>query len=93
MNDIISHLDPNNILSDQKSYEIFLIYDVAYKTSYGPKPLCISFDKVEKYIRKYDKTKYLRLFYCDEKYGTIFDRIRYFILQCFLLYLTFSLFS
>ena len=93
MDDIISHLDPNNILSDQKSYEIFLIYDVAYKTSYGPKPLCISFDKAEKYIRKYDKTKYLRLFLCDEKYGRIFDRIRHCIFQCFLLYLNFSLFS
>ena len=39
-------------------------------------PLLIIFDKVEGYIRKYDRTKYLALFHPDEKYERIFDRIR-----------------
>ena len=37
------------------------------------------FDKVDGYIRKYDRTEYLRLFHSNEKYGRTFDRIRCFI--------------
>ena len=39
--------------------------------------LCIIFDKVDRYIRKYDRTKYLRLFHSDEKNKEIFNRVRY----------------
>lgn len=39
--------------------------------------LCIIFDEVDRYIRKYDRTKYLRLFHSDEKNEDIFDRVRY----------------
>ena len=38
--------------------------------------LCIIFDKVDGYIRKYDKTKYLSLFHPGEKHERIFERIR-----------------
>ena len=41
--------------------------------------LPIIFDKVDWYIKKYDETKYLVSFYFNEKYKTIFYRIRYFI--------------
>ena len=41
--------------------------DVAYKTLYGAKPLHIIFNKVDGYIRKHDKPKYLLLFHSDEK--------------------------
>ena len=37
--------------------DFILIYDVAYKTLHCPKPLCIISDKVDGYIRKYEKTK------------------------------------
>ena len=51
--------DINNILLNEKSYEIFFIVDVAHKTLYVIRPLCIIFDKANAYIRKYDRTKYL----------------------------------
>ena len=41
------------------------------------KPLHIIFDKVDGYIGKYGRTKYLGLFHSDEKYEKIFDRISY----------------
>ena len=63
----------DNILLDKKSHEIILIYHPAYKTPYNAKPLCIIYDKVYKYIRKYDRTKYLALFPSDEKYKMLID--------------------
>ena len=53
---------------DEKSYENYSIYDVAYRVPYGAKPLSNVFDKLDRYIRKYDSTKYLTLFHSDEKY-------------------------
>ena len=47
----------------------------------GVKHLCIIFDKVDRYIRKYDRTIYLSLFPSDYKYERVFDRIRYFIVS------------
>ena len=41
--------------------------------------MLIIFAKVDGYIKKYDKTKYLLLFPSSEKYEAMFDRIRYFI--------------
>ena len=52
----------------------------AYKTQYAAKPLHIIFDKVDGYIRKYDSTKYIELFYSDEKHERMFDRISYLIM-------------
>ena len=45
----------------------------------GAKPLCIMFDKVDKFIRDYNGTKYL-LSLGSEKYNAIFNRIRYLIM-------------
>ena len=61
------------------SYKNILIYDVAYKTPYGAKPLRIVFDKVDGYLRKYDETKDLALFHLKnlKEYLTELD-----ILQC-----------
>ena len=55
-----------------------LIYDAAFKTLYDTKPLRIIFDKVDGYFRKYDMTKYRRLFHPDEKC----DLIKLDILLC-----------
>ena len=50
----------------KKSYETcenILIYNISYKTSTGPKPLRISFNKIDGFVRVLDvKTKYLVLF-------------------------------
>ena len=40
------------------------------------RPLCIIFDEADVYVGKYDSTKYLVLFSCDEKYERMCDRIR-----------------
>ena len=72
----INDLNFDNILIDEKSYEKFLTYDVAYKAPCGAKSLCILFDKVDGYIRKNNRTKYLVLFYSDWKYEIILAKIR-----------------
>ena len=43
----VNDLDLDNILL----YGYYLIYDAAYKTPYGPKPLRIIFDTVYRYIK------------------------------------------
>ena len=68
------------ILINEKSYENILFYDISYKTLIGAKPLCIRLDKVDRFIRVYDGTRYLVLFR-PEKYDAIFNRIRYLISQ------------
>ena len=40
-----------------------MIYDIAYKTRYIAKPLGITFNKTDGYIRKYYGIKYLALFH------------------------------
>ena len=42
--------------------ENILIYDIAYETFTGAKPLCFMFGKGDGFIRDYDGTKYLVLF-------------------------------
>ena len=54
-----------------------LIYNVAYKTPCGAKLLRIIFDKLDRYIRKYDSAKFLALLHSDGKDEIIFDRIQY----------------
>ena len=61
---------------DEKSYENILIYDISYKTLTGAKPLLVRFNKIERFIRVYDGTRYLVLF-GGEKYDFIYNRIRY----------------
>lgn len=61
----INHLDLDNTLTDKKSYEIILIYDMTYKTHHDAKPLRITFDKVDGYIRNNDKTRYLASFHSN----------------------------
>ena len=56
---------------------IILIYDVVVKTPYSSKPLRILFDRLDSYIRKQNRTRYLTLFHSDKKYEISFDRIRY----------------
>ena len=53
----INDIDQGNILLEERSCENILIYEVAYKTPYGAKLLCINFDKVDRYTRKYGGTK------------------------------------
>ena len=40
------------------------------------KPLCIRFDKIDGFIRVYDRTRYLVLF-GSEKYDSMYNRVRY----------------
>ena len=76
--DIIRIKDFNfdNFFLDEKSYENILIYDISYKTLIGAKPLLVRFNKIERFIRVYDGTRYLVLF-GGEKYDFIYNRIRY----------------
>ena len=55
-----------------------MIYDILYKTFIGSKPLRVTFDKTDGFIRIYNGTRYLTLF-GSEKYDTIYDRIRYLV--------------
>ena len=70
--------DFDNILIDEKSHEIILIYDISYKTLIGPKPMRIRFNQVDEFIRVYDGNRYLILFGL-EKHDDIYNRIRYLI--------------
>ena len=66
------------ILIDEKSYENILVYKIPYKNLIDAKPLPIRFDKIDRFIRVYDGTRYLVLFR-SEKYHFIYNRIRYLI--------------
>ena len=79
-NDIIQFedFDLDNILIDEKSYENILICKISYKTLIGVKSLRIRFNKVDRFIRVYNGTRYLVLF-GGEKYDFIYNRIRYLI--------------
>ena len=52
---------------------------ILLQTPYGAKFIRIICDKVDGFIRKYDKTKYPGLFHSYEKYEIIFERVRYLI--------------
>ena len=70
--DMIKSEDFNldNILIDEKSQKIFLVYNTSYKTLIDSKSLCIRFDKLDGFIRVYDGTRYLVLF-GNENYDQI----------------------
>ena len=82
MDDIIKieDFDFDNILTDVKTYENILVYNISYKTFIGTKPLRIRFDKADGFIRVYHGTRYLLLFGPD-KYDTIYNRITYLLSQ------------
>ena len=56
----------DNILLEEKSYENsyenIMIYDILCKTFMGAKPLRITFDNVDGFIKNYDGTRSLVLF-------------------------------
>ena len=65
----------DNSLTDEKSHENILVYNISYKSLVDYKPSRIGFDKIDGFIRFYDGTRYLALF-GSEKYDSIFNRIR-----------------
>ena len=73
-----------DILLDEKIYENVSVYDILYKTSMGPKPLHIRFDKIDGFLIILGcKTKHLVLFdygLLDYGYGFFdceYDKIKY----------------
>ena len=56
------------------NYENTLIYEISYKTLIGPKPLCIRFNKLEGFIRIYDRSRYSVLL-GPEKYDDSFSSL------------------
>ena len=52
----------DNVLIDEKSHENILIYDISFKALIVSKPLRIEFDKIDRFIKIYDGTRYLSLF-------------------------------
>ena len=68
-----------DILVDKKLHENISLYDISYKTSMGPKPLRIRFDKIDGFIRVHGgKSRYLVLF-DHGLFDKICDKIKYLI--------------
>ena len=82
------NFDFDDILIDEKLYEIFLICDILYKTLIGAKPLHIRFDKIDGFIGFYNGTRYLVLF-DPKKCDTIYNRVRYLTSQKVVLHMLF----
>ena len=74
----IEDFDFDNNLTDGKSYENVLVYNISYKTLIDAKSLRIRFDKIDGFFRVYDGTRYLVLF-GTKKYDYIYNRIRYLV--------------
>ena len=77
--DIIGDYDINfnNILLDEKLCENNSIYDISYKTSTGPKPLRIRFDKIDRFIRIHGGGEFRYLVLFDHGFfDKIFDKIK-----------------
>ena len=55
-----------------------MVYEISYETLIDPVPLSIKFNKIDGFIRIYDRPRYLTLF-GFEKYDVIYDKIRYLI--------------
>ena len=49
--------DFDNISIDEKSYKNIVIYSILQRTLICPKLLCISFDKIDEFIRVYNGTR------------------------------------
>ena len=61
----------SGILIDEKLHENILIFGISYKTLIGRKPSCISFEKLNGFIRIYDRNRYLM--FGSEKYDAIYN--------------------
>ena len=72
----LEDFDSDNILLDEKLYENILIHNALYKTLIGKNRIRIG--KIDGIIRVYHGTRYLVLF-SPEKYGILYNRIRYLI--------------
>ena len=71
----VRYSDFSDILLDENSYKRcknILIYDTSYNIFMGTKPLHISYDEIDGFIR------YLVLI-ASERYDKIYDRVRYVI--------------
>ena len=71
----VKDIDFSDILLDENSYKRcknILIYDTSYNIFMGTKPLHISYDEIDGFIR------YLVLI-ASERYNKIYDRVRYVI--------------
>ena len=75
----IEDFDLDNILIDEKSYKNILVCNISYKSLIDYKSLLIRFDEIDEFIRVYEGARYLLLFK-NEKYDSIYDRIRYLII-------------
>ena len=74
-NDTVTVSDISFIFNE-KSNKNTLFYDVSYKTFMGEKPLGIRFNKIDRFIKVYDRIRYLVIF--DYwLYDAIYYRIRY----------------
>ena len=58
----VVNIDFDNILSDKKSPENFLIYKISYEKFIVAKPLPVRLDKANSIIKVFDGTRYLELF-------------------------------
>ena len=74
----IEDFDFDNIFLDEKSHKNILVYDISYETLIRAKSLRIRLDKVNRFIRVYNGTRYLVIF-GGEKCDFIYNRIRYVI--------------
>ena len=52
----LEDFDIDNILTDKKSHENILIYDILDKIVINPKHFCIICDQIDGFIRIYDET-------------------------------------
>ena len=58
----IEDFDLDNILIDEKSNEIVLVYNILCKSLIDSKPLRVRFDEIDEVIKVYDGNRYLVLF-------------------------------
>ena len=72
-----SKINFNNILLNEKLYEIISVYNISYKTWASPEPLRIWLDKIDRFILALDgKMKHLILF--DYRlFNKICNKIKY----------------
>ena len=72
----IEAFDFDKILINEKSYENILVCNISCKTWIDSKPLRVRFNKIDGFIRVYDRSRYFVLF-GSETCDSIYDRIRY----------------
>ena len=80
MDNVIKFQDFNldDVLIDEKLYQNILVYDISHKILIDGKPLCVRFNKMDGFIKVYDRNRYLVSF-GDEKRHFIYNRIKYLI--------------